>query len=276
MRVWCCCLLARPVLPCPPCALRAGECYWERCTCRASVRIASAWLAACCFIPVHCATRRRSITAAFPPLLPPPLPPLLQWARPISDNLSFCVTLSTGLMLPYGPGASRRSTSITDRFFLGGPSNLRGFQLCGAGPSDERRPRRATGEPGAAPGETPRGGGASSGGRDALGGDLYASLMAALNFKLPHPALQALRLHGHAFLNGGSSVLLTGNGKGYGANLREFGTSLRWSVGAGLVLPTPFGRFEINYAWVLSHQPYDRLQAGIQLGFASSPFSALG
>ena len=53
-------------------------------------------------------------------------------------------------------------------------------------------------------------------------------------------------------------------------SLRDFGASLRWSAGVGLVLPTWFGRFEANYAWVLSSQELDRTKRGIQLGFVAS------
>jgi outer membrane protein insertion porin family len=55
-----------------------------------------------------------------------------------------------------------------------------------------------------------------------------------------------------------------------GACAQEFSRTLRWSAGAGLVLPTVFGRFEANYVMVLSHQEHDRLKHGLQLGFAAS------
>jgi hypothetical protein len=46
-------------------------------------------------------------------------------------------------------------------------------------------------------------------------------------------------------------------------------TLLLFLPGAGVVLPTPFGSFELNYCWVLTHQERDRLKQGLQLGFAA-------
>lgn len=42
------------------------------------------------------------------------------------------------------------------------------------------------------------------------------------------------------------------------------------TAGIGLVAPTPFGRFEANYVWVLTAQEHDRFKSGLQWGFASS------
>ncbi|KAG2426304.1 hypothetical protein HXX76_013061 [Chlamydomonas incerta] len=173
----------------------------------------------------------------------------------------FSVGASAGLLLPWGPdGVLARPTCIADRFFLGGPSSLRGFKYKGVGPTDVRRPpegRAATSDSAA-----PR--------RDALGGDAYTSIFASLMFQLPHPALKLLRLHGHAFVNGGNVIQLAGAGRSPAELLSEFGSSWRWSCGAGLVLPTPFGRFEANYCVLLSSQEHDRVKRGLQLGFAAS------
>jgi outer membrane protein insertion porin family len=106
--------------------------------------------------------------------------------------------------------------------------------------------------------------------RDALGADLYASVFGSLICSLPHPALQALNICGHAFVNGGSGVLLAGQGRPLGDGLREFGSSWRWSAGVGLIVPTWFGRFEANWVRVLSQQEHDRSVQGLQFGFASN------
>ena len=44
-----------------------------------------------------------------------------------------------GWLLPWGPGWLKRSTSISDRFFLGGVGSLRGFRTRSVGPVDARR-----------------------------------------------------------------------------------------------------------------------------------------
>lgn len=61
-------------------------------------------------------------------------------------------------------------------------------------------------------------------------------------------------------------------GSGWRDKLGEFRRTFRWSAGAGLVVPTFLGRFEANYAVVLSHQRHDRLKSGMQFGFATSSF----
>ncbi|EFJ52244.1 hypothetical protein VOLCADRAFT_116281 [Volvox carteri f. nagariensis] len=182
---------------------------------------------------------------------------------PMDDTgaVVFSLGLSAGLLLPWGEGALSRPSCIADRFFLGGPSSLRGFKYKGAGPSDVRRP----------PAGTSRGEQAQlSGRRDALGGDVYTSIFASLMFQLPHPALKLLNLHGHAFVNGGNVMQLSGTGRAPATLLSDFGSTFRWSCGTGLVVPTPLGRFEANYCVILSSQEHDRVRRGIQLGFAAS------
>ncbi len=123
------------------------------------------------------------------------------------------------------------------------------------GPSDARRPRAVS---------------AAIAKRDALGADLFASVLASISCSLPHPALQALNICGHAFVNGGSAVLLGAQQRSLQQGLNEFASSWRWSAGVGLVFPTWFGRFEANWVRVLSHQEHDRPTAGFQFGFASN------
>jgi hypothetical protein len=62
----------------------------------------------------------------------------------------------------------------------------------------------------------------------------------------------------------------SGTGRPPSSLLSEFGSSFRWSCGAGLLVPTPVGRFEANYCVVLSSQEHDRVRRGLQLGFAAS------
>jgi outer membrane protein insertion porin family len=175
-----------------------------------------------------------------------------------------------------------RPSCIADRFFLGGPDSLRGFDWRGAGPSDERRPR--PGAAGAGSGAAANAAAAGAG-RDALGGDLFASLFAALEWLPGHPVAEALNLRLHAFVNGGTAALLSSSGGGGSAPLpssaslgsalarraSDAASAFRWSAGLGLVVPTPAGRFEANWAWVLASRPGDRARPGLQLGFATSP-----
>ncbi|GLC33405.1 hypothetical protein PLESTB_000072000 [Pleodorina starrii] len=182
---------------------------------------------------------------------------------PMDDTgaVVFSLGVSAGLLLPWGEGGMSRPSCIADRFFLGGPSSLRGFKFKGAGPSDARRP---------APGRSASEQALASGRRDALGGDAFTSIFASLMFQLPHPALKLMNLHGHAFVNGGNVIQLLGTGRPPAALLSEFGSTFRWSCGAGLVVPTPLGRFEANYCVLMSAAEHDRVRRGLQLGFAAS------
>lgn len=69
--------------------------------------------------------------------------------------------------------------------------------------------------------------------RDSLGGDLVLSVMAAINFPAPVPAMRAAGMHGQVFLNGGNAMLLAGSGKSLRDYWQEFSTTFRWSVVSG-------------------------------------------
>ncbi|CAI5967497.1 unnamed protein product [Closterium sp. NIES-64] len=152
---------------------------------------------------------------------------------------------------------------INDRFFLGGPSSLRGFQDHAVGPTAPRpAPSRA---------------------RDFLGGDLSLSATTALSFDLPFlKPLQQAGVHGHVFASagallplqsvsgaagrawGGGSVGGEGGGAaggvaggGVGSVVgrvvevsrsvgREVLDAMRCTVGVGLVWPTLIGRLEVS------------------------------
>mmetsp|Transcript_32609 Transcript_32609/g.72023 ORF Transcript_32609/g.72023 Transcript_32609/m.72023 type:complete len:528 (-) Transcript_32609:921-2504(-) len=186
---------------------------------------------------------------------------------PVNSRVALNLSASAGIMLPWGEGWQGKATCIADRFFLGGPATLRGFKYKGVGESDARRPLTRNTATSSSSEETA----APTVKRDALGGDLFLSVLAALTFQLPHEAFRALGLHGHVFVNGGNNVQLTGAGRPIRDSVHAFTTSLRWSIGTGLVLPTWFGRFEANYVMVLTHQENDRIKRGLQLGFSASP-----
>ena len=196
----------------------------------------------------------------------------------------------------------RPATPLAERFFLGGCDSVRGFAYRGLGPSSERPPRRddaaaaAAGSGAGGSGGTAGAAAAAGPARDALGGDLFAQAYVGLVARLPG-SLGDIGGCAHAFVNGGSASLLSappravagaadgGNsatallaraGGAAGRRAAELAAGCRWSSGVGLVLPTPFGRFEANYVWVLSSQPGDVPKAGLQFGFAASPLAASG
>jgi outer membrane protein insertion porin family len=95
----------------------------------------------------------------------------VQVSLPLTEFTSLHLGAHCGALLPLlgrGWGRGRPQSPISERFFMGGIGNLRGFRFKGVGPSDARKTRPA--EEGSSP-EQPR--------RDALGGDLACSSFAA-------------------------------------------------------------------------------------------------
>ena len=144
-------------------------------------------------------------------------------------------------------GGAGKMTHISDRFFVGGPSSLRGFQFKGVGP-------RADAGEGGVPGG------------DALGGDVYFTYGAVLSFPFPHPVLAGSGLRGHIFANAGN--LLPSCRSLSGGGLFD---GLRSAVGVGLAMATPLGRVEANVSCVLKAQEHDKTQKR-QLGIGLSFF----
>lgn len=183
-----------------------------------------------------------------------------QVVLPVSGDTVLALGAEAGLLLPWGsPGLSKPS-HISERFFLGGigAGALRGFFQKGVGPTDMRRPTGTAGE------ASPRGDGRT---QDALGGDVALSLLAALRFKLPGEAAKRAGLYGQAFLNGGSLAPLSG---GLSGAMHQMATTLRWSMGLGIVWPLPVGRLELNIGRVLTAQANDVKSGTLQFGFAAS------
>lgn len=134
------------------------------------------------------------------------------------------------------------SSSISDRFFLGGVGGgLRGFGIRACGPTDQRhgsassssRPTSAAASPSAAAvplsarGSDVTGAAAARAEADAralaaaaaatasqavdfIGADLSVSVLAALRFELPWKNLRDIGIFGHVFVNGAGMSLLGG------------------------------------------------------------------
>mmetsp|Transcript_142 Transcript_142/g.517 ORF Transcript_142/g.517 Transcript_142/m.517 type:complete len:474 (+) Transcript_142:112-1533(+) len=183
---------------------------------------------------------------------------------PTSETSDLMFAGKIGLLAPLGDKSGTRPSCITDRFFLGGVNSLRGFRPHGIGPIDERRRPESKGtKPDVAnKGQSP---GVPTSMDDALGGDLVCSFLAEYNFQLPHKVLEAFSIKGHMFVNAGNTILLGGGAMQ--EKLQELASTFRYTVGIGAFLPTPVGRFEMNYCKVLSSQPNDRPKHGLQFGF---------
>ncbi|CAI5506039.1 unnamed protein product [Closterium sp. Naga37s-1] len=194
----------------------------------------------------------------------PSLPALSRSPQPAPSTTSS--SPSPASLPPSSP--SPPHSLINDRFFLGGPSSLRGFQDHAVGPTAPRpAPSRA---------------------RDFLGGDLSLSATTALSFDLPFlKPLQQAGVHGHVLASAGALLSLESvsgaagrawagqsvGGEGGGAaggvvggggvgNVagrvvevtrsvgREVLAAMRCTAGVGLVWPTLIGRLEVSCAFV--------------------------
>jgi outer membrane protein insertion porin family len=160
-------------------------------------------------------------------------------------NVALNVGLSAGAILPFGRDFTKLSTSVPDRFFLGGhsslvcslggPSSLLGFRTRGLGPTDARRVIKSNKDEGLSnPGDV----------QDFVGGDLAVTAFADLSFDLPLKIFRDAGIHGHAFVCAGNLAKLT-EGEIKNISIQRFFSTFRSSAGVGVILPTKFFRVEV-------------------------------
>ena len=159
-------------------------------------------------------------------------------------------------------GSSSGSNSTTfvvpssDRFYIGGPGQLRGFLPAGIGPRSNN-------------------GGSNVPGGDALGGDLFYTTILASS--IPFPSyFSVLRNNGariFGFANAGTCVSvnsLDSSGLGIPLVYNQILKSTRISIGGGVSVGSPgMGRFEATYAIPIRYGPRDARKS-VQFGFGFS------
>ncbi len=177
----------------------------------------------------------------------------------------FGLGLRAGLLLPYtwksspSNGFSRPPTTtshIADRFFLGGPTDVRGFALRGLGPHA---------------------------GLDSLGGDVFWAIGAHIYAPLPFTAIRSRigdSLRTHFFANAGAlgALPLSSDALPLASRLSSAWNTLKTNIGVtvGLGLSLDFQNFsiELNYCWPLQVGPSQAGQQhaspGIQFGVGFS------
>ena len=176
----------------------------------------------------------------------------------LSSLLSFHGTLAGGILKPLSFGGLCKPPTISDRFFVGGPLQLRGFLPAGIGPRSS----------------TP--GGSTSPGGDALGGNMYYVTSLAASFNPPNNTfLSDYGIRLFAFCNAGTLVgtlpssVFGSNGsikKNGGRSLAQILQTTRTSAGVGLSAGTPMGRVELTYAIPIRYGPKDA-RRNLQFGF---------
>jgi outer membrane protein insertion porin family len=138
--------------------------------------------------------------------------------------------------------ADAAASLVCDRFFLGGATDVRGFQYRGIGP-------RALG--------------------DALGGDVYAALglhlYAPLPFKKWRDAVgNAVKTH--FFVTAGSVISSPATSPTYAHLLYRGADALAASTGAGITVLTGAFQLEFNFCYPFKMGQTDRAQKGPQFG----------
>uniref|UniRef100_W5LG45 Sorting and assembly machinery component 50 homolog, like n=1 Tax=Astyanax mexicanus TaxID=7994 RepID=W5LG45_ASTMX len=162
----------------------------------------------------------------------------LQLNRPFLWGSVLSASLWGGMIFPVGG----RPISIADRFYLGGPTSVRGFGMYSIGPQNEG---------------------------DFLGGDAYWAgglhLYTPLPFRSTRGGLADL-FRTHFFLNAGNLCNLD-YGEGPHAHLQKLAECIRWSYGAGIILRLGnIARLELNYCIPMGVQSGDRICDGVQFG----------
>ncbi|XP_051740814.1 sorting and assembly machinery component 50 homolog A [Ctenopharyngodon idella] len=160
----------------------------------------------------------------------------------LNKTLLWDSVLSTslwgGMLLPLG----EKPSCIADRFYLGGPTSVRGFSMYSIGPQSEG---------------------------DYLGGEAYWA--GGLHLYTPLPFRPGRGGFGdffrtHFFLNAGNLCNLN-YGEGPRAHLSKLAECIRWSYGAGIVLRLGnIARLELNYCIPMGVQSGDRICDGVQFG----------
>ncbi|KAK8145690.1 hypothetical protein G3M48_004114 [Beauveria asiatica] len=190
--------------------------------------------------------------------IPVPLPGSSQKSG-ISIGGGFRMGMLWPLPLGLDLNGKAQPSRINDRFQLGGPADVRGFQLGGLGPHD---------------------------GKDAVGGDLFAAGSVNMLLPLPYKGPES-GLRFQVFANGGRLVALKSasksqDGEGGAAAAGLSATAVRdgmlnavgdllkgapsAAAGVGLVYAHPVARFELNFSLPLVLRRGEVGTKGLQLG----------
>ncbi|EHB09783.1 Sorting and assembly machinery component 50-like protein [Heterocephalus glaber] len=157
----------------------------------------------------------------------------LQLNKQLVLDSVVCASLWGGMLVPIGD----KPSSIADRFYLGGPTSVRGFSMHSIGPQSEG---------------------------DYLGGEAYWAgglhLYTPLPFRPGQGGFGEL-FRTHFFLNAGNLCNLN-YGEGPRAHIRKLAECIRWSYGAGIVLRLGnIARLELNYCIPMGVQRGDRVRS---------------
>ncbi|TVY55073.1 SAM50-like protein SPAC17C9.06 [Lachnellula cervina] len=161
------------------------------------------------------------------------------------SGVSFSTGLRAGMLypLPVGFSGAPLPSRVNDRFQLGGPTDIRGFNIGGLGPRD---------------------------GNDGVGGDVYAAFSSNLLFPFPRVGKDTpLRLQ--LFANGGRLLALKDKGGNTSQSVYSTVAGLAdglpsLAAGVGVVYAHPIARFELNFSLPLVVRKGEDARKGLQFG----------
>ena len=121
-----------------------------------------------------------------------------------------------------------QDTRVSDRFFKGGVSSIRGFEFGGVGPRDRDSD-------------------------DAVGGKTFYNGTAELAFPLGLPT--EFKVRGRVFTDFGANWNVDGHKEGI-----QDSSSPRLSVGTGISWGSPFGPVVLDFGFALVEQDFDKTE----------------
>lgn len=159
-----------------------------------------------------------------------------QFTIPIFKNHSLIVSNKSGILFPLN-----NSSYILDRFFIGGPNDVRSFTLNGLGPKSYN---------------------------SSIGGDVF--LNGGISFISPIPFLKnnlesGFRLHN--FINYGKLIPMNND---LTSTIKQFRSEYSVSAGLGILFNHPMARFELNFILPLTVHERDYTRKGLQYGIGAS------
>lgn len=161
-----------------------------------------------------------------------------KWYYTVNDDADIIASLAAGAGHVFSTGGKME---VFDQFQLG-QNDIRGFERNGVGPRSGKY-------------------------GDSIGGTTYFTASAEATFPLPFVSRDA-GFRGAIFADAGT---LYGNDVDTTADDRIEGTSssLRASVGLGLIWASPFGPLRVDYAFPIAKEDFDRVQ-NLKFGISSS------
>ncbi|KAH9017087.1 surface antigen-domain-containing protein [Lactarius deliciosus] len=166
----------------------------------------------------------------------------LQASRVLLPGVLLSLGARAGVLHPLGGDGSASAPTLSDRFQLGGPTNLRMFRANGLGPHD---------------------------GTDSLGGDVFWTAGASVVTHLPYKPLWPVKAH--AFLNAGQLESVSSSRAGSGSSALRSSVAAALSkpsvsAGVGLIYLFDPVRVELNFGVPLAARASDGMRKGVQVG----------